>query len=140
MEALEFLPRPREALVEMVRVLAPGGLLAVTNRVGFGAHLLPGRAISRPIFRQALADLSLCQIETRRWQVDYDLTSARKGGQPARAEEGDGSLASLLRCPVCRGPVRQQVAQIVCPGCERFFPIRERIVAMAVAEERGNHR
>jgi ubiquinone/menaquinone biosynthesis C-methylase UbiE/uncharacterized protein YbaR (Trm112 family) len=131
MEALEFLPRPRETLAEMVRVLRPGGLLAVTNRVGYGAHLLPGRAITRPLFQQALAALPLCQIETRRWQVDYDLISAHKGGDLAPTGRGDGSLASLLRCPACREPLRQQAARIVCPGCERVFPIHDRIVAMA---------
>ncbi len=50
LEAVEFLPSPREALAEMVRVLAPGGLLMVTNRVGRAALLLPGRTFSRAAF------------------------------------------------------------------------------------------
>ena len=78
LESLEFLPRPPQALAEMVRVLAPGGLLLVTNRVGAEASLLPGRAFPRPRFEEELARLGLGRIEVHRWQVSYDMATARK--------------------------------------------------------------
>ena len=43
LESLEFMSLPLEVVGEMVRVLAPGGLLFLTNRVGREARLLPGR-------------------------------------------------------------------------------------------------
>jgi ubiquinone/menaquinone biosynthesis C-methylase UbiE len=88
LESLEFMPRPLEALAEMVRVLGPGGLLFVTNRVGREARLLPGRAISRPRFEQVLASFLLCGVDVRRWQVSYDLAMARKAGQEKMKERG----------------------------------------------------
>jgi SAM-dependent methyltransferase len=47
LEALEFLPAPEAALIELLRVVQPGGLLVTTNRVGRDAALLPGRIFSR---------------------------------------------------------------------------------------------
>jgi len=142
LEALEFLPNPREALAEMVRVLAPGGLLMVTNRVGRAARLLPGRTFSRPLFQQRLAALSLHDMETRAWQADYDLAVARKVGDCDPAGRGGVSLASLLRCPVCRDHVEQPIGRRVlrCEGCGRVFPIREGIVALAEGKGRGDRR
>ncbi len=78
LESLEFLPHPADALAEMVRVLAPGGLLLVTNRVGAEAPLLPGRAFPRPRFEAELARLGLVEITVRRWQVSYDMATARR--------------------------------------------------------------
>jgi len=142
LEAVEFLPSPREALAEMVRVLAPGGLLMVTNRVGRAARLLPGRTFSRPLFRRTLAALPLHDVETRAWQADYDLATARKVGSGDPAGRGGVSLASLLRCPVCREHVEQPISRLVlvCAGCGRVFPIREGIVALAEGKERGDRR
>jgi SAM-dependent methyltransferase len=142
LEALEFLPSPREALAEMVRVLAPGGLLMVTNRVGNAARLLPGRTFSRPLFQEMLAALPLHGVETRAWQADYDLATARKVGSGDPSGRGGVSLASLLRCPVCRDHVEQPVGRLVlvCAGCGRFFRIREGIVALAEVKERGDRR
>jgi ubiquinone/menaquinone biosynthesis C-methylase UbiE len=80
LESLEFLPRPLDAMDEMVRVLAPGGVLLVTNRVGHEARFLPGRAIPRSAFAQTLASYSLCEVSVRRWQAHYDLGMARKEG------------------------------------------------------------
>ncbi|MBN1136606.1 MAG: methyltransferase domain-containing protein [Anaerolineae bacterium] len=142
LEAMEFLPSPREALTEMVRVLAPGGLLMVTNRVGRAARLLPGRTFSRSLFQQALAALPLHNVETQAWQADYDLAVARKVGSGNLAGRGGVSLASLLRCPVCRDHVAQPSERLVlvCVGCGRFFPIRDGIVALAEGERRGGRR
>jgi len=80
LESLEFLPRPLEAMAEMVRVLAPGGALLITNRVGHEARLLPGRAIPRPVLVQTLDSHSLCEVQVRLWQENYDLALARKKG------------------------------------------------------------
>jgi len=80
LESLEFMPNPLAALAEMVRVLAPEGVLMLTNRVGWESRLLPGRTLSRPQFEQKLASLSLEEIDVRRWQVQYDLALARKKG------------------------------------------------------------
>ena len=134
LEALEFLPSPREALAEMVRVLAPGGLLMVTNRVGNAARLLPGRTFSRPLFQQMLAALPLHDVETRAWQADYDLAMARKVGNGDLAGRGGVSLTSLLRCPVCRDHVDQPAGRLVCVGCGRVFRVRDGIVALAERE------
>jgi len=140
LEAVEFLPNPREALAEMVRVLAPCGLLMVTNRVGRAARLLPGRTFSRPLFQQMLADLPLHDVETQAWQADYDLAVARKVGDCDPAGRGGVSLASLLRCPVCRDRLEEPIGRRVlrCQGCGRVFPIREGIVALAEEKERGD--
>ena len=142
LEAVEFLPSPREALAEMVRVLAPGGLLMVTNRVGRAARLLPGRTFSRPLFQQMLAALPLHDVETRAWQADYDLATVRKVGSGDPAGRGGVSVASLVRCPVCRDQVEQPISRLVlvCAGCRRSFPIREGIVALAEGKKRGGRR
>lgn len=80
LEALEFLPNARAALAECVRVLKPGGLLVVTNRVGWPGALILGQTFSRPAFRQILADFSLDSVRVEPWQVEYDLAWARKSG------------------------------------------------------------
>ncbi len=78
LEALEFFPHPRAALAECVRVLRPGGLLLVTNRVGRSAWLLPGHTFSRRDFGRLLASLPLEPPTIERWQIDYDLAWVRK--------------------------------------------------------------
>jgi ubiquinone/menaquinone biosynthesis C-methylase UbiE len=78
LEALEFVPDARAALAECLRVLRPGGLLVVTNRVGWEARFLVGKTFSRPAFRQLLADLPLDVLRVEPWAVDYDLAWARK--------------------------------------------------------------
>jgi ubiquinone/menaquinone biosynthesis C-methylase UbiE len=78
LEALEFFPNARTALAECVRVLRPGGQLAVTNRIGWEARLLVGRTLTPPAFERLLAELPLDQIHIDSWQVDYDLAWARK--------------------------------------------------------------
>lgn len=84
LEALEFLPDPRAALAECVRVLRPGGLLVVTHRIGWQAPLLLGKTWSRATLRQLLSDLGLGQVRVNAWTTDYDLALARK-----RLEIGD---------------------------------------------------
>lgn len=78
LEALEFFPDARGAMSECVRVLRPGGLLLVTNRIGLEAWLMAGKTFGRTAFRQLLADLPLTDLRVEPWQVDYDLAWASK--------------------------------------------------------------
>lgn len=87
LEALEFMPHPRDVLAEMTRVLRPGGVLLVTNRINWEARLMPGKAFSQDRLRAMLQSLGLVRIEFRRWQVYYDLIFALKPGQqPAEGQ------------------------------------------------------
>jgi SAM-dependent methyltransferase len=137
LESLEFMPRPREVLSEMVRVLAPGGVLFLTNRVGHEARLLPGRAIPRPEFVQVLAGQPLSDFRVQRWQANYDQALARKSGERVTTARQAIELASLLRCPLCGGTVQRGAAAFACQECRQAYPIREGIVLLASHDDRG---
>ncbi len=78
LESLEFLPRPGDALREMVRVLRPGGQFLISNRVGVDALFFPGRVHPTAALEQDLARLGLTEVQSRPWQVHYTLIDARK--------------------------------------------------------------
>ena len=78
LEALEFLPDPRAALHEWVRVLRVGGVLVVTNRVGLEARLIVGKTFGRGTFVKILKQLPLADVRVEAWQVEYDLAWGRK--------------------------------------------------------------
>lgn len=131
LESLEFFPRPLDALAEMVRVLAPQGVLFLSNRVGREARLLPGRAIPRARMAPVLGALGLEEVHVRSWQVSYDLAIARKPGSRDSSGHGGVSPTELLRCPRCCGRLRASPAALSCRDCDRVYPIREGIVWLA---------
>lgn len=122
-EALEFMPDPFHVLEELVRVLRPGGVLLVTNRVGPDARFLPGRAFDPGRFEEILRGLPLEQVRTRRWQVDYNLVWAVKRGKP----EGGGirPLEEILRCPACQGSLKREPDAFLCTNCHRSYGVCE---------------
>jgi ubiquinone/menaquinone biosynthesis C-methylase UbiE len=86
LEALEYFPRPRRALAEMVRVLRPGGALVISKVPDTLAHLLPGRALSGAAMRAALQQLGLVETQIHAWQPGhYELVTARKPSAPESA-------------------------------------------------------
>jgi SAM-dependent methyltransferase len=123
LEALEFTPDQREVLAELVRVLRPGGVLLVTNRVGRDARFLPGRALPRDAFERLLHEFPLEEIKVRPWQWDYDQAWAVKAGEP----QGGGirPLPEILRCPACDDRLGRGDRSFRCAGCARAYPIAE---------------
>lgn len=120
-EALEFMPDPLEVLDELVRVLRPGGVLLITNRVGSDAKFLPGRAFDPDRFEAILRERPLEQIRTRRWQVDYNLVWAVKKGTPRGG--GIQPLEEILRCPVCEDSLERKANAFHCTSCNRNYAV-----------------
>ena len=130
LEALEFTPEPGKSLAELVRVLRPGGVLLVTNRIGRDAKLLPGRVFSRDEFEGALCELPLDDVNVRPWQMDYDLAWAVKAGEPRGG--GIHPLPEILRCPGCHGRLRREAHAFRCAGCKRAYAIAaDEVIEMA---------
>jgi ubiquinone/menaquinone biosynthesis C-methylase UbiE len=122
-EALEFMPDPHQVLEELVRVLRPGGVLLVTNRVGPDAKFLPGRAFPPDTFEEMLREHPLEQVKTKRWQVDYNLIWGVKMGVPRGG--GIRPLEEILRCPACRRELQRESNAFRCSGCDRSYPVAE---------------
>jgi ubiquinone/menaquinone biosynthesis C-methylase UbiE len=79
LEALEFFPRPRRALAEMVRTLRPGGTLVVSKVPDVWARALPFKGLTRRSMARLLARLGMGEIEFHDWQPGhYELVIARK--------------------------------------------------------------
>lgn len=76
LEALEFMIRPQVVLVELCRVVRPGGWLLITHRRT--ARWMPGKVPTRDGLRDQLAALGMAEITFEAWQVDYDRVWARK--------------------------------------------------------------
>ena len=79
LETLEFLPDPRQALAEMIRVLRPGGLLLTTIRID--TRWMPNRTWSEARIRRELTALGMADIDFAIWQEDYSQVWARKSGE-----------------------------------------------------------
>lgn len=78
LEALEFMSDGRAVLREVWRVLRPGGVALLTNRVGPQARFFPFRIARRGSLERQCAALGFENVETQAWQVDYDLVWAIK--------------------------------------------------------------
>jgi hypothetical protein len=109
----------------MVRVLRPGGAFLVTNRVGWEARLMPGRAFDRREFETMLAGLGLEGIETRIWQTYYDLvfaTKASAGSTPAAAPAAAQPIDDLkVHCPDCGQHLRAAGVTLRCRSGHVFL-------------------
>jgi len=123
LEALEFMPDPQAVLGELVRVLRPGGVLLITNRVGKDARFLPGRAFPRQKFVTTLEAFPLESVTVRPWQVDYDLAWAVKKGIPTGG--GVRPLTEVLRCSRCRGPMVRENWAFRCHSCGQTYRVAE---------------
>ncbi len=114
-EALEFMERPEATLIELIRVLRPGGILLTTNRIN--TKLMPGKIYVDDDIAGLLQKNGMGKVEIMSWQVDYDLVLGYKKGdsRPTLAHP----LAELLRCPRCgEATMINQGDHWTCPNCQ----------------------
>lgn len=115
LEALEFMTHPAAVLRELVRVLRPGGLLLVTNRVR--TQLMPGKVWTETKIEALLKSDGMEHVTVETWQYDYQKVWALKAGDSLAA--GARPLGEVLRCPRCRANLMvEQNGAWVCEGCQ----------------------
>jgi ubiquinone/menaquinone biosynthesis C-methylase UbiE len=125
LEALEFMPNTSAALNELIRVLKPGGLLLITNRVGSGRRLMPGKTYRPAQFEALLHSLQQTDITTQIWQYDYDLVWSLKPETSELAADRSGDLLTpidLVCCPACRTPLDRSGDALTCRSCGCRYP------------------
>lgn len=82
LEALEFMIRREAVIAELMRVVRPGGLLLLTNRIN--APMMVGKLYSEEMLVGILADYRADEVYFEHWQVDYDLVWVRKLAEAAQ--------------------------------------------------------
>ncbi len=120
LESLEFMMNPAAALQEMVRVLRPGGLLLVSNRIN--TKLMPGKTWNRERLAALLVDCAIAEADIEPWQVDYQRVWAIKGGDASPS--GARPLGEILRCPCCPASLMvEQSGKWTCEMCAGEAPV-----------------
>lgn len=118
LESLEFMPSPPAALQECIRVLKPGGMLLVSNRIASGRWQLPGKTLSKRNFEALLKALGQIDVTTQVWQIDYDLVWSIK---PAGAADARSvTVLAALRCPACQAKFQREERSLICANQHRF--------------------
>jgi ubiquinone/menaquinone biosynthesis C-methylase UbiE len=95
LETLEFTPDPLHTLSELMRVLRPGGVLLMTNRIG-RARWFPGRTYDDETLIDLLCDYPLSKLEIHSWNTFYDQVWLRKHGEIALEGRGEDRLSDWL--------------------------------------------
>ena len=120
LEALEFMASPQAVLKEMLRVLRPGGLLLISNRINI--RVMPGKIWTREQLGEILVEYGVRDADVEAWQVDYDRVWAIKGGESEPV--GSRPVGEFLRCPCCPSSlmVRQENRWVceICQGAARI--------------------
>jgi ubiquinone/menaquinone biosynthesis C-methylase UbiE len=96
LETLEFTSHPEHTLGELMRVLRPGGVLLLSNRIG-RARWFPGRAYTDQQLIDLLCGYPLSKIEIHSWNTFYDQVWVRKAGEPSPEGRGDAGWRQWLR-------------------------------------------
>ncbi|MBL7200763.1 MAG: class I SAM-dependent methyltransferase [Anaerolineae bacterium] len=95
LETLEFTPSPKRTLGELMRVLRPGGVLLITNRIG-RARWFPGRAVDDKALIEMLSWHPIVRIEIHSWNTFYDQAWVRKAGEASLEGRGADTLEAWL--------------------------------------------
>jgi ubiquinone/menaquinone biosynthesis C-methylase UbiE len=120
LEALEFMASSEKVLKEMARVLRPGGVLLVTNRIH--TRMMPGKTMTAQKIADTLAALGVEDIQVSSWQVDYDRVWGTKAEDSLPT--GGRPLAEVLLCPRCHTALMVEEADgWHCPNCKLHAPI-----------------
>lgn len=99
LESLEFMGNPIDVLGEIARVLRPGGLLLITNRIN--AAYMPGKVFTDEQLTKTLHDCDITDVEIEPWQEDYKRVWGMKDGDVLPI--GARPSIEVLRCPKCGG-------------------------------------
>ncbi len=132
LEALEFVPRPKRVLAELMRVTRPGGLIVTTRRRGWERKTMLGKGWTESAFRALLAKLGATDVRVIPWQVDYDLvwawkpTSGPVVSVPSFEVDPESWPGGLLRCPACNSrPLRSELHRLICDSCRREYRVAD---------------
>ncbi|MEZ4666776.1 MAG: class I SAM-dependent methyltransferase [Anaerolineae bacterium] len=116
LEALEFTTNPQAVVRELVRVLRPGGLMLISQRIN--TKLMPGKTWTSKQIQQVLREAGIADAKAQIWQVDYRKVWAWKDGKSQPT--GVRPLTEILRCPHCGQIYMAKQGGIwLCENCRR---------------------
>jgi ubiquinone/menaquinone biosynthesis C-methylase UbiE len=115
LEALEFMENPEGIIKELVRVLCPGGLLLISQRIN--TKWMPGKTWTGGETLDVLENAGIVGARAEVWQVDYRKVWGRKAGHSRFV--GVRSMDSLLWCPHChQGYLKASDGRWLCETCQ----------------------
>lgn len=118
MEALEFMPEPKAALDEIIRVLRPGGLLLTTRRIN---AYMPSRLWEEQEMADMLAERGIVGATFQAWHTDYELVWGQKAGQSTYI--GAMPPHEVMHCPRChQQAILDEDSAWRCSNCNLTIP------------------